>query len=157
MKIKPIENGKKYQVDFGVQIPKVKDPRPKKNRWVGRTTRFNTKEEAQQWAAQVKELDNRRDTTMSGFERMDYITARNKLNEAGWDEKSITAIAEDWLKYRSKVRSEETVEECYNQWIQSYEKKQEENSRSGQSAENLTRAKKHLLPYFHLEINQFLK
>ena len=157
MKIKPIENGTKYQVDFGLQIPRVKDPRPNKDRWVGRTTRFDTKEEAIKWAEEVKQLDKKRDTTMSGIERMDYIQALKVLNDAGFGDMKLEEVVKDWVKYRKKATSTASVRECYDQWIDKYIEKAESQIKSGSTAENLTRARKHLLPYFDLEIREFLK
>ena len=93
---------------------------------------------------------------MSGNERIDYIQAKRVLEDAGFAEKSLEDVAKDWVKFRNKVLSNATIEECYNQWIDSYVKKQENKTRSGQTGENNERAKKHLLPYFHLQIGEFL-
>ena len=158
MKIKYLEKRNKWQVDFHTKIPQVKDPRPHKNKKVGRTTSdFNSKEEAVAWSKEVLELDRKRDTSLSGVERMDFIQAKRALTDAGFDEVSLEDVAKDWLKYKTKITSTASVGECYDQWLNDMDKKADVKTRSKQSVENCKRARKHLLPYFDIEIGEFLK
>lgn len=158
MKIKYLEKRNRWQVDFHTKIPQVKDPRPHKNKDVGRTNSdFHTKEEAEAWAKEVQALDRKRDTSMSGVERMDYIQAKKALTDAGFGDKTLQHIAEDWLKYKTKITSTAKIGECYEQWLNDMQKKADVNTRSNQSVENCKRAQKHLLPYFDVEIGEFLK
>jgi hypothetical protein len=100
MKIKYLKEADRWQVDFGLQIPRVKDHRINKHRWIGRTTRFKTLEEAKEWTKQVLVNNRNQDTCLSGRERFDYILAKKRLEEAGINE-SLYDVVTAWIKTQS--------------------------------------------------------
>jgi hypothetical protein len=96
MKIRYLNKHNRWEVDFGRQIPRVKDHRINKHKWVGRTTRFKSLEEAKDWTKQVLVNNRNQDTCLSGRERIDYILATKLLGDAGINE-SLYDVVKSWI------------------------------------------------------------
>lgn len=155
IKPKYLKNRKRWQVDFNTKIPQVKDPDGNGEMVGRRTSHFKTEEEALDWLARVRKAQTNTDLDMCSADRIEYRTAKDKLIEKGFDDTSLVDVVTDWLKYRSRIISDKTVFECYQLWIEAYEKKAKDTTRSGSTTDDLKRIRPALEPFFDNNIGDF--
>ena len=145
--IRQLSNGK-WQVDWGRNYPKVKDPRPeKKGRMVGRRSQHANKKAAESYAAEViAEVDNGKALSLTTTERIEWHDARKAMDEAGFTNVSISDAVKQWLKLQPKQTYK--LGEVFDQWEADGKAKVEANQRSKRHTEDIRKAKKTLLPFW---------
>jgi len=161
MNIRYLKNRKVWQVDYGTKKPNVKDPDGNGEKVGRRTTkgktRFNTKAEAEDWAARVQLALNNIDLDLNATERIEYRSAKDQLIKSGYKETSLAEVVEDWLKYRKRIISNNSVLESYDSWIEDYKTKINDSTRSENTGSDVERIRPALEPFFDLKIGELEK
>jgi len=153
MKITNLKNRGVWQVDFGTKVPQVKDP-DGNGKMVGRrTSRFKTEDELEDWLAKVRLAEKNQALSMSNADKMVFQQATDKLKEAGFDGVSLNDVVDYYLKYNTSTKSDKTVGECYELWLESYSKKQKANTRSGSTGSDVKRIVRFIKPYFDQNVS----
>jgi integrase len=158
MKISYLKKRKVWQVDYNTKKPNVKDPDGNGKKVGRRTTkgktRFNTKAEAEDWAARVQLALNNIDLDLNATERIEYRSAKDKLGEKGYEGTSLLDVVNDWLKYRNRIISDKSVLQSYDLWIESYKSKVINSTRSESTGDDVERIRPALEPFFDLNIGE---
>tara|TARA_B100001093_G_scaffold517434_1_gene598970 strand:- start:822 stop:2030 length:1209 start_codon:yes stop_codon:yes gene_type:complete len=152
IKPKLLPNGK-WQCDLGRLHMKFElyDPRPEKNgKKVGRYTTHDSKHEADKWLALLDKESRSVDLNMSPSHKIEFKQARSMLDEAGFENITIIDAVKSYLKYKP-LKTDETVMECYESWIASYESK----TRSKRTIEDVKRVGRGLEPFAEETITNF--
>ncbi len=152
--IKPtqLENGK-WECDLGRLHTKLDlhDPRPEKNgKKIGRYTRFETKLEAERWLDALDRGSRNIDLDISPTQKIEFKQARSVLDEAGFNSVTVLDAVKEFLKHKP-IQTDETVLECYDHWIASYENK----TRSKRTLEDIKRVGRSLEPFTDEDISSF--
>jgi len=159
MSISYLKKRKVWQVDFNTKIPDIKDP-DGNGEGIGRRVtyspkygRFNTKDDAESWLARVRLAEKNQVLSMSNGDKIIFQQATDKLKEAGFDDVSLNDVVDYYLKYNTSTKSDKTVGECYELWLESYAKKQKANTRSGSTGSDVKRIVRFIKPYFDQNVS----
>lgn len=154
IKPKYLKKRARWQVDFNTIIPEVKDPWGDGVKMVDRRkSSFKTEDEALEWLALVRLAEKNLSLDIADGEKMVYKQAIEKLDEAGFGDKSLIDVVDYFLKYNKRSKSDKTIKECYDLWLQSYIDKAEKETRSGNTGSDVKRIERFLEPHFHRNVS----